>query len=103
MSMEETVGRDERTLAGLAHGSIVLGLFTNGVGGILAALVIWLTQKAKSTYAAGQALQAMVYQTIVFVITMAAWCCSGSGLSSQGLSTAIENAPLPLATPLRIE
>lgn len=77
MSMEETVRRDERTLAGLAHGSIVLGLFTNGVGGILAALVIWLTQKEKSPYTAGQALQALVYQTIVLGITMAAWCCWG--------------------------
>ncbi len=76
--MEETVSRDERTVAGLAHGSIVLGLFTNGIGGILAALVIWLTQKEKSTYATGQALQALVYQTIVLAITMAAWCCWGA-------------------------
>lgn len=76
--MEETTIRDERTLAGLAHGSIVLGLFTNGVGGILAALVIWLTQKEKSTYVAGQALQALVYQSIVFVVTMTAWCCWGA-------------------------
>lgn len=78
MSMEETINSDERTLAGLAHGSIVLGLFTNGVGGILAALVIWLTQKEKSTYVTGQALQALVYQTIVFAVTMAAWCCWGA-------------------------
>jgi uncharacterized Tic20 family protein len=77
MSEQGTVDRDERTLAGLAHGSILLGLFTNGVGGILAALVIWLVQKEKSAYVAGQALQALVYQAVVFVVTMLAWCCWG--------------------------
>jgi uncharacterized Tic20 family protein len=69
--------QDERTLAGLAHGSILLGLFTNGVGGIVAALVIWATQKEKSPYAAAQALQSMVYQGVTFLIMMMAWCCWG--------------------------
>jgi uncharacterized Tic20 family protein len=69
--------QDERTLAGLAHGSILLGLFTNGVGGIVAALVIWATQKEKSPYAAAQALQSMVYQGVTFLIIMMAWCCWG--------------------------
>jgi uncharacterized Tic20 family protein len=78
MNREMSISRDERTLAGLAHGSIVLGLFTNGVGGVLAALVIWLTQKEKSPYIAAQSLQALVYQTIVFVVTMAIWCCWGA-------------------------
>jgi uncharacterized Tic20 family protein len=67
--------QDEKTLAGLAHGSILLGLVTSGVGGIIAALVIWATQKEKSPYAAAQALQAVVYQAVTFVITMIAWCC----------------------------
>jgi uncharacterized Tic20 family protein len=69
-----TVSQDERTLAGLAHGSILLGIFSNGLGGILTALVIWLLQKEKSAYVAAQALQALVYQTIVFLITMLAFC-----------------------------
>jgi len=77
MSEKVTVSQDEKTLAGLAHGSILLGLFTNGVGGIVAALVIWAIQKDKSRYVALQALQAMVYQVITFVVTMLAWCCWG--------------------------
>lgn len=69
--------QDEKTLAALAHGSILLGLFTNGVGGILTPLVIWLVQKEKSAYVAAQALQALVYQTLTFVLTMVVWCCWG--------------------------
>ena len=77
MSEQLAPTQDEKTLAGLAHGSILLGLFTSGVGGIIAALVIWATQKEKSPYAAAQALQAMVYQGVTFLITMVAWCCWG--------------------------
>jgi uncharacterized Tic20 family protein len=75
MSEQLAPTRDEKTLAGLAHGSILLGLATSGVGGIVAALVIWATQKEKSPYAAAQALQAMVYQAVTFGIMMIAWCC----------------------------
>ncbi len=77
MSQDLTVNQDERVLAGLAHGSIVLGAFTSGIGGIVAALIIWLIQKEKSAYVAGQALQALVYQAVVFILTMLAWCCWG--------------------------
>ena len=77
MSEQNTVPQDERVLAGLAHGSILLGLFTSGLGGILTALVIWLTQKEKSTYVARQALQALGYQIATFLLTMVAWCCWG--------------------------
>jgi uncharacterized Tic20 family protein len=78
MSTRETIGKDERTLAGLAHASILLGPFTNGVGGLVTALVIWLTQKESSAYVAKQSLQALVYQAIVFLVTMTAWCCWGA-------------------------
>ncbi len=70
-----TLTQDEKVLAALAHGSILLGLLTNGVGGVVAALVLWLTQKDKSAYAAFQALQALVYQVATFLVTMLAWCC----------------------------
>jgi uncharacterized Tic20 family protein len=78
MSEQMVPNKDEKNMAGLAHGSILLGLFTNGVGGILAALVIWITQRDKSDYVAAQSLQALVYQALVFAITMAAWCCWGA-------------------------
>jgi uncharacterized Tic20 family protein len=77
MITESAFSREERTLASLAHASIVLGLFTNGVGGLLTALVIWLTQREKSAYVAKQSMQALLYQTAVFLVTMAAWCCWG--------------------------
>jgi uncharacterized protein len=77
MSETTTLTQEERTLAGLAHGSVLLGVFTSGLGGILAALVIWAVQKEKSAYVAFQALQAVVYQALVFVVTMVAWCCWG--------------------------
>jgi uncharacterized Tic20 family protein len=77
MSGQATLTQNEKTLAGLAHGSIVLSVFTSGIGGIIAALVIWATQKEKSAYAAGQALQALVYQAVTFFVTMLAWCCWG--------------------------
>ena len=77
MSEETTLTQDEKTLAALAHGSILLGVFTSGVGGIIAALLLWITQKDKSRYVAGQSLQALVYQGVTFLITMLAWCCWG--------------------------
>jgi uncharacterized Tic20 family protein len=77
MSQQVSITQDEKTLAALAHGSIVLGLFTNGIGGIVATLVIWAIQKEKSKYVALQALQALVYQAATFLLTMLAWCCWG--------------------------
>ena len=78
MSEQTTLTQDEKTLAGLAHGSILIGVFTSGIGGILTALVIWLVQKEKSAYVAAQALQALVYQVVTFLVTMLAWCCWGA-------------------------
>jgi uncharacterized Tic20 family protein len=91
--------QDEKVLAGLAHGSILLGLFTNGVGGVVAALVIWLLQKQKSAYVAAQALQALVYQTVVFLVTMAAWCCWGVLWMAMILPPVIANPAAYETTP----
>ncbi|HSJ55202.1 MAG TPA: DUF4870 domain-containing protein [Anaerolineae bacterium] len=77
MSEQATTTQDERTLAALAHGSILLGLFTSGIGGIVTALVIWVVNRQKSAYVAHHALQAMVYQVAAFLLTMLAWCCWG--------------------------
>jgi uncharacterized Tic20 family protein len=77
MSEEITVSRDERMMAGLAHGGILLGPVTSGVGGIGVALLIWLTQRGKSAYVAAQALQALVYQLVTLLLAMMFWCCWG--------------------------
>ena len=77
MSEERTIEKNERVLAALAHASILLGAFTNGIGGIGTALVIWLTQRDKSAYAAAQALQALVYQVVAFIVVFLAWAFWG--------------------------
>ncbi len=59
---------DERVMAALAHASIILNLFT-GIGGIIAAVAIYLVRKEKSAWVASQALQAAVYQGITAVGT----------------------------------
>ena len=51
-------------MAALAHASALLNLFS-GAGGLIAALVIWLTQKEKSAWVAFHALQALVFQAVV--------------------------------------
>ena len=62
--------QDERTMAALAHASvIVFGM------GIIASVVIWVTQKELSRYVAFQALQATVYHIVGFCIFMASMLC----------------------------
>ena len=75
MSEQVSTTQNERLLAALSHASIVLGLFSNGVGGIVAALVIWMIKRDKSPYVAFQALQALVYQVATFIVTGLAMCC----------------------------
>ncbi len=69
--------QDERTMAALAHASVVLtfviALGSGGLGcllGILVPLLIWLTHKEKSAYVSFQALQATVFQ-VVSILVMA--------------------------------
>jgi uncharacterized Tic20 family protein len=77
MTDDKNVSHDERMLAAVAHAGILLGLPTNGVGGIAAALVVWLTQRDRSRYVGFQALQALVYQVVVLLITMVSFGCWG--------------------------
>jgi uncharacterized Tic20 family protein len=63
--------QEERTMAALAHGSILIfGM------GVVAAIVLWVTQKEKSRYVAFQALQAIAYHIAgfaIFLVGMACW------------------------------
>jgi uncharacterized Tic20 family protein len=56
---------EEMTVSALAHASVVLSFLTGGLGGVAAALVIWLIYKDKSRYVAFQAAQALVFQLAV--------------------------------------
>jgi uncharacterized Tic20 family protein len=99
MNEKATIKQDERVLAGLAHGSILLGMFTNGVGGIGAALLIWLTQKEKSAYVAAQALEALVYQVATLVVVMLTWCLWGVLLMALLLPPLVANPEAYETTP----
>ncbi len=64
--------QDERTWSMLAHLSVLLNLVT-GIGGPIAALVIWLVYKDKSQRVAFHALQSLWYQVAWIVILAVGW------------------------------
>jgi uncharacterized Tic20 family protein len=72
MKSEMAYTQEERLLAGLAHAAIITG-YLAPVAGIL----IYVTQKEKSAYAAGQALQAAVYQLAGILVMIVAWVLWG--------------------------
>ncbi len=59
-----TPTQDERIMAALSHASAIIPMM-----GVIAPIVIWATQKDKSSYVVFQALQAIVYQ-LCMVIAM---------------------------------
>ena len=64
--------QEERTWSVLAHLSIFLNLVTGFIGPV-AALVIWLVYRDRSSRVAFQALQSMWYQVAWLVILFAGW------------------------------
>jgi uncharacterized Tic20 family protein len=83
-----TQNHDERTLAALAHASILLNLFT-GVGGLAVAAGLYLWGRERSPYLTQQAAQALFHQVRLLALTLGiglvapllsggvtAWCLS---------------------------
>jgi len=70
---EVKITSDEKTWAILAHVSILLGAVTAGLLGTVAAFVIWLVKKDESDYVAKQALQSLIYQIVVAVLSWVMW------------------------------
>jgi uncharacterized Tic20 family protein len=68
--------QDERMWSMLSHLSILLNLVT-GIGGPIAALVIWLVYKDRSQRVAFHALQALWYQVAWIVILTVGWMLTG--------------------------
>jgi uncharacterized Tic20 family protein len=58
---------DERNLAALSHASILLNFFMPGLG-IIGALIVYATQKDRSSFVTRQSLQATVYQLLLAVV-----------------------------------
>ncbi len=83
------VTADERTMAALAHGSILLSLVTGGLAGLLVALIIWLVYRDRSRWVANQAFQALVYQAIVTVLTYVLTVTTGIAFMVSGILTAV--------------
>ncbi len=68
--------QDERTWSMLAHLSVLLNLIT-GIGGPIAALIIWLVYRDKSQRVAFHALQSLWYQIAWIVILSIGWIVTG--------------------------
>ncbi len=67
-TINEKPDMEARLLAALSHGSI----FLQGAG-IIVGVVVYLTQRDKSKYAAFQALQAAVFQLISMIVIVGMW------------------------------
>ncbi len=65
---EVDVSSDERTMAALAHGSVILTLLTGGFAGWIVPLVIWAVYREKSRWVGDQSLQALVFQVAATVV-----------------------------------
>jgi uncharacterized Tic20 family protein len=66
--------QDERVMAALSHVSAFMPLL-----GVIAPIVIWVTQKDKSKYVAFQSLQAVAYQLVMiaaWMVGMGCYMCS---------------------------
>jgi len=61
---------DERIMAALGHICILIPYI-----GVLVPIVIWITQKEKPRFVAGQALQAIAYQLFLLVAFFTGWSC----------------------------
>jgi uncharacterized Tic20 family protein len=59
---------EERRMAAVAHGSVLLNLVSGGFLGPLAALILWLLYDRKSEYVSWHALQALVFQLISLLL-----------------------------------
>jgi uncharacterized protein len=68
--------QEERTVSVLAHLSIFLNLVTGFLGPV-AAMIMWLVYRDRSSRVAFQALQSMWYQVAWLVILAAGWAVTG--------------------------
>lgn len=83
------VTQDELTMAALAHAGILLGLITNGLGGIAVALAIWLYERERSAWVSFQALQALVFQLALLAVTLLAGGAVGVAWAVVGVLAAL--------------
>src|SRR5215207_4408844 len=68
--------QEERTFSVIAHLSIFLNLVTGFLGPV-AAMIMWLVYRDRSSKVAFQALQSMWYQVAWLIILAAGWAMTG--------------------------
>jgi uncharacterized protein len=68
--------REERTWSALAHLSTFLNIFTGFLGPV-AAFIIWLVHKEKSSTVAHHALRSVFYQVAWLVAIVVGWTITG--------------------------
>ena len=86
--------QDERVMAALSHGAIILSWV-----GMLVPLIIWITQKDKSRWVAYQALQAIAFQAVRMVGTFFWGACYMAAVFSTVFTTIDSprtSSPLPM-------
>jgi hypothetical protein len=66
-SYSGAVSKDERNLAMFAHLSAFAGLIFPAGGNVIAPLIVWLTQREKSAFVAGQSLEALNFNITVLL------------------------------------
>ena len=79
----------ERTMAALAHGSIILTLLTGGFAGWIVPLVIWAVHRDKSRWVADQALQALVFQVATTVVAYILGLLAGGAILISSILIAV--------------
>lgn len=67
------LGSDDRTWAALAHATVLLSVLSGGLLGPIAAFLIWLLKQDKSPYVRRQAMQSLVFQLVVIVLSWVMW------------------------------
>ncbi len=68
--MAEKLDHEERLLAALAHAAVIFPVY-----GIIAPIVVWVTQRTRSRKVTFQAIQATLYQGLPLVFTMLFFVC----------------------------
>ena len=86
---------DERILAALAHITILVPLM-----GVIAPIVIWVTQKEKSRYVGFQALQAVVFQLLLVLTWFVGMGCYMASFFITFIGIAGFGAGNPSSAPL---
>jgi uncharacterized Tic20 family protein len=95
LTTTEAPSTENRLLAALAHGSVIV----QGIG-IIVGVLVYINQREKSRFTAFQALQAAIYQLVGLILVIGLWmvwtaCYMLSMIPLISVMNANPNAPPP--------